>query len=93
VSYIFVVHFFNEHLRPQNFPMDLTIFTGRQTEKELEERHPTEYARLVESGELQRLQAAAPPAWANNLSRVFGAVAIVIGIVLMILTVEAFLSQ
>jgi cytochrome b subunit of formate dehydrogenase len=93
VSYIFVVHFFNEHLRPQNFPMDLTIFTGRQTKEELEERHPMEYIRLTKSGELESLQAEAPSARMQRVSRVFGAVAIAIGIVLMVLTVEAFLKQ
>ncbi len=93
ISYIFVVHFFNEHLRPQNFPMDVTIFTGRQSEEELAERHPEEYARLRENGELDTLQAAAPTPTAKTVSRVFGALAIVIGIVLMVLTVEAFLSQ
>lgn len=93
VSYIFVVHFFNEHLRPQNFPMDVTIFTGRQSEQEFAERHPEEYARMLKNGELEKLQAPAPTQTANRVSRVFGALAIVIGIVLMALTVEAFLSQ
>ena len=93
VSYIFVVHFFNEHLRPQNFPMDVTIFTGRQTQEEFEERHPEEYARLAVSGELEKLKAEPPSVWANKLSRLFGAAAIAIGIVLMILTAEAFLRQ
>jgi len=93
VSYIFVVHFFNEHLRPQNFPMDVTIFTGRQTEEEFEERHPEEYARLVEQGKLETLKAGPPTASSVKLSRIFGTAAIVIGIVLMILTAEAFLSH
>lgn len=93
VSYIFVVHFFNEHLRPQNFPMDLTIFTGRQSEVEFAERHPEEYARLQKSGELESLKASAPTQTATRISYLGGAMAIVIGIALMVLTVEAFLSQ
>jgi cytochrome b subunit of formate dehydrogenase len=92
VSFIFVIHFFNEHLRPHNFPMDITIFTGRQTEEEFEERHPSEYARASQSGELEGLRAEAPSAWNQKLSRVFGTTAILIGFVLLVLTVEAFLK-
>ncbi|MFQ5583857.1 MAG: cytochrome C, partial [Calditrichia bacterium] len=28
VGFIFTIHFFNTHLRPESFPMDLVIFTG-----------------------------------------------------------------
>ena len=28
-GFIFTVHFFNTHLRPEKFPMDVVIFTGR----------------------------------------------------------------
>jgi cytochrome b subunit of formate dehydrogenase len=91
VSFIFVIHFFNEHLRPHNFPMDITIFTGCHTEEEFRERHPEEYARAVKSGQLEKLRTEAPPVWLSNLSRIFGGAAILTGIVLLVLTVEAFL--
>ena len=29
VGFIFTVHFFNTHLRPEKFPMDIVIFSGR----------------------------------------------------------------
>jgi hypothetical protein len=29
IGFIFAVHFFNGHLRPGKFPMDMVIFTGR----------------------------------------------------------------
>ncbi|MCK7477978.1 MAG: hypothetical protein M0C28_11515 [Candidatus Moduliflexus flocculans] len=35
VGFIFTIHFFNGHLRPEKFPMDMVIFTGRITEHEL----------------------------------------------------------
>lgn len=28
IGFIFVIHFFNGHLRPGKFPMDMVIFTG-----------------------------------------------------------------
>ncbi|HTW66442.1 MAG TPA: cytochrome b/b6 domain-containing protein [Bryobacteraceae bacterium] len=93
VGYIFVVHFFNEHLRPNNFPMDITIFTGSQTEEEFRERHPEEYARAAEAGQLKQLRAEAPPAWAVRTSRLLGSAAVVIGVVLIVLTAEAFLRD
>lgn len=93
VGYIFVVHFFNEHLRPENFPMDITIFTGSQTEEEFRERHPEEYARAADSGGLEALLAPAPPSWAVTASRVLGGAALAVGIVLIVLTIEAFLRD
>jgi hypothetical protein len=88
-GFIFVVHFFNEHLRPDNFPMDITVFTGRQTEAEFQERHPIEYARLLKSGELEQFRAEASPASANRIWRVFGTVAVVIGLALIALIIMA----
>jgi len=93
VGYIFVVHFFNEHLRPHNFPMDITIFTGTQSEEEFRDRHPEEYARVAAAGGLAPLRAEAPPAWAVRTSRLLGGAAVAIGIVLIVLTAEAFLRS
>ena len=90
VSFIFTIHFFNTHLRPTNFPMDLTIFTGRQTEEEFKTRHPEEYERMAKSGELEKLRAEAPPLWLKNFGRIFGVVSILAGFVLIGLTVVAF---
>jgi cytochrome b subunit of formate dehydrogenase len=92
VSFIFVVHFFNEHLRPHNFPMDITIFTGLQTEEDFKHRHAVEYERLEAAGALEELRSDAPSAWASRWSRVGGTVAIVIGIVLLVLTIDALLK-
>jgi cytochrome b subunit of formate dehydrogenase len=93
VGYIFVVHFFNEHLRPDNFPMDITVFTGSQSEEEFRERHPEEYARAAEAGQLTAMRTQAPPAWAVRTSRWLGGTALVIGIVLIVLTADAFLRD
>jgi hypothetical protein len=88
--FIFAVHFFNTHLRPGSFPMDLVIFTGRETEKELKERHPEEYQRLLEKGQLQAAQADAPPQWLKIFGRLIGVIVISSGFVLLCLTLVAF---
>jgi len=88
--FIFAIHFFNTHLRPGSFPMDLVIFTGRETEKELKERHPVEYERMLEEGQLQAAQTSAPQHWLKIFGRVAGIVVISTGFVLLILTLAAF---
>lgn len=93
VGFIFAIHFFNTHLRPDNFPMDLVIFTGRQTEEELKHRHPEEYKVLVASGELEKLRVAPPPPWLQNFGRAFGATAVVIGFVFLALMIVAFVRE
>ena len=52
-GFIFTVHFFNTHLRPERFPMDVTIFTGRMSLAELKRDKPREYEALVANGTLQ----------------------------------------
>jgi cytochrome b subunit of formate dehydrogenase len=83
VGFIFTVHFFNVHLRPEKFPMDPVIFTGRVTEAELRREHPAEYEQLVREGRLEAIAADPPPRWLSNFSRVVGYTALAIGIVLI----------
>jgi cytochrome b subunit of formate dehydrogenase len=52
-GFIFTVHFFNTHLRPEKFPMDLVVFTGRVPLAEFRRDKPAEYEELVASGKLE----------------------------------------
>ena len=49
-GFIFTVHFFNTHLRPEKFPMDIVIFTGRMPIEDLQEDKPAEYDALLKKG-------------------------------------------
>lgn len=91
IGFIFVVHFFNGHLRPGKVPMDLVIFTGAVDEHALREERPAEYDRLIASGGLDTL--AVPPAAPAVLrrSRIVGGIALGSGIVLVVLIVYAVL--
>jgi cytochrome b subunit of formate dehydrogenase len=61
-GFIFTVHFFNTHLRPEKFPMDTSIFTGHVPLAELKRDKPREYEALLASGELeQHLEEPQPP--------------------------------
>ncbi|MCJ7555221.1 MAG: hypothetical protein MUO34_15220 [Ignavibacteriaceae bacterium] len=53
-GFIFTVHFFNTHLRPEKFPIDVCIFTGRVPLEEFKLDRPSEYRELVEKGELEQ---------------------------------------
>ncbi|MFI5095333.1 MAG: hypothetical protein WCE50_14340 [Candidatus Acidiferrum sp.] len=89
VWFIFTVHFFNTHLRPGSFPMDLVIFTGKETETELREKHSQEYQRLLKEGRL-RLTEVAPTSGLKTFARVLGWIIILTGFVLVWLTLTSF---
>jgi cytochrome b subunit of formate dehydrogenase len=93
VGFIFTMHFFNGHLRPEKFPMDPVIFTGRVTEAELAEERPDEYARLRASGRLDALRTDAPQLWVVRLGRVIGAFAVVFGLLLVGLILYTSLTK
>lgn len=83
--FIFVVHFFNVHLRPDKFPLDAVMFHGRATVQYMEEEHPAmmEDLRLGEPvSEKPVLDRPAPPPsrWASIVSAVFGFLALGVGI-------------
>ena len=87
--FIFTVHFFNGHLRPEKFPMDTVIFTGRLPEEELREERPAHFARLEESGELAKLRVGPPAPRVRRGGIVIGTVAILLGLTMVVLTVYA----
>ena len=92
VGFIFAVHFFNTHLRPGSFPMDLVIFLGVMPEREYREKHPAEYERLLRTGEIERRRVPPPPRWAQRLARGFGFAALGTGLALLVLIVLSTLG-
>ena len=92
VGFIFTIHFFNGHLRPEKFPMDPVIFTGRVTEAEMREERPDEYARLRRDASLDALRVDPPPEWLVRLGRGIAAVAVSIGLTLVGLILYAVLT-
>lgn len=92
VGFIFTMHFFNGHLRPEKFPMDRVIFTGRVSVEELKEERPSEYARLKAAGGLDALRAPEPEPWLLRLGTVIGTVAVTTGLLLVGLILYAVLK-
>ncbi|HSQ60705.1 MAG TPA: hypothetical protein VLT84_09785 [Acidobacteriota bacterium] len=91
-GFIFTVHFFNTHLRPEKFPMDLVVFTGRMPLEEFQEDKPGEYDELVRRGELEKHLVEPYPPIVIRAIRAFGWTALTIGfaIVLWILYAMIF---
>jgi len=92
VGFIFTMHFFNGHLRPEKFPMDPVIFTGRLTAAELAEERPDEFARMKATGQFDRLQVGPPRRWVRRLGRVIGTAAVTVGLLLVTLILYALLT-
>ena len=93
VGFIFTIHFFNGHLRPEKFPMDLVIFTGRVPEREMREERPVELARLIKEGRLAAQETTAPGAGVVTLGRVVGGTALALGIVTIVLILYSVLVK
>ena len=87
VGFIFTIHFFNGHLRPEKFPMDLVIFTGRIPEHEMKEERPVEYARLAAAGRLAAQEDTPPPESGKLFGRWVGGTALTLGVVTIVLII------
>lgn len=91
--FLFTVHFFNNHFRPDKFPLDTVMFTGAYKLDEFKREHALEYKRLVESGELESHRVA-PPSRAMTLgSRALGFTLITIGLVLLALVMIGLIGN
>ena len=90
-GFIFTVHFFNTHLRPEKFPMDITVFTGRMALEELKRDKPREYEALVASGKLEEKMEEAYPAIVTRTIRAFAWVALAVGFSIVLWIVYAVL--
>lgn len=90
-GFIFTIHFFNTHLRPEKFPMDIVIFTGRIPLEEFKLDRPAEYKELVESGQLEKHLAEPYPEIVIRAIRIFAWTALAIGFSIILWIIYAML--
>ena len=88
-GFIFIFHFFHNHLRPEKFPIDVSILTGRVPLDRFKEERPLQYQRLVNEGTLERLIVPPPSVWLTTISVIFGLAVIVTGLTLVALVIAA----
>jgi cytochrome b subunit of formate dehydrogenase len=90
-GFIFTVHFFNTHLRPEKFPMDIVIFSGRIPLEEFKLDRPDEYKKLTESGELEKHLVEPYPPIVIRAIKIFGWTALIIGLSMVLWIIYAMI--
>ena len=86
-GFIFTVHFFNTHFRPDKFPMDTVIFTGRMPVEELKHDRPREFKEMVESREIKKHLVPPLPDYVVRSLKIFATFALLTGLTLIILII------
>ncbi len=79
-GFVFAIHFFGTHFRPDKFPMDMSILTGVVSEEEMHHERPEVLERLRREGRLEQLQTRAPAQSRLWAVRIGGGIALVIGL-------------
>ncbi len=90
-GFIFTVHFFNTHLRPEKFPMDIVIFSGRIPLEEFKLDRPAEYKELLESGEIEKYLVEPYPPIVIRAIKVFGWIALSTGFSIVVWIIYAMI--
>ncbi len=91
--FLFTVHFFNNHFRPDKFPLDTVMFTGAVSLEEFKREHTLEYNRLVETGQLESHRVSAPSRAMALGSRILGFTLITVGLILLLLVAIGFIGH
>jgi cytochrome b subunit of formate dehydrogenase len=92
-SFLFLIHFFHAHFRPEKFPADLSVLTGMVSEQHLRKYRPDYIARLEREGKLDAMREKAPSKkrlWLNILG---GLLIFTLGFLLLVITILASLGE
>ncbi len=82
-SFIFAVHFFGTHLRPEKFPMDMAVLSGLVSEQEMRDERPDFVARMERDGTYDQLRTTVPSASRLRVIAAAGFVALSVGVALL----------
>jgi cytochrome b subunit of formate dehydrogenase len=92
-GFIFSVHFFNTHGRPEKFPMDFVIFNGQIAKEEMLEERGDQWKRYEKLGITESFACKKTSGVVYDfLVKGFGFIALFTGLSLLMLMVLAFLS-
>ena len=90
-GFIFTVHFFNTHLRPEKFPMDIVIFSGRVPLEEYKIDRPADYKKLRDSDKLEEQLVEPYPDFVIRGIRIFGWIALCLGFSIIVWIIYAMI--
>jgi len=92
--FLFTVHFFNNHFRPDKYPPpDIVMFTGAVPLEEFKRERALEYRRLLETGQLEKRLVDAPSRPMTLGSKILGITLIIFGLTLLTLVLIGFTSS
>jgi len=92
-GFIFTVHFFNTHGRPEKFPMDFVIFNGEMAKEEFIEERGDQWKRYEEAGVTESYAKLKPSGILYDFFiKGFGFIALFTGLGLLALMLLAFLT-
>ncbi len=91
-GFLFAVHFFNTHLRPEAFPLDTVIFSGSVPEEEVKDRWPGWYLRLPPSAR-RRCDAANGGVGCPPFARPVGVTLMGLGVIILIFVMFAAIQE
>jgi cytochrome b subunit of formate dehydrogenase len=92
--FLFTVHFFNNHFRPDKLPPpDVVMFTGTQSLEEYKRDHLRQYDRLIESGQLEKYLVDVPSKPMTIASKILGLTLITFGLILLFLVTAGFFGS
>jgi cytochrome b subunit of formate dehydrogenase len=79
-GFVFAIHFFGTHFRPDKFPMDVSVLTGIISEEEMRHERPEMLERLRAEGRLEELRVTAPSRARLCGARTLGLAALLVGL-------------
>jgi cytochrome b subunit of formate dehydrogenase len=92
-GFIFTVHFFNTHFRPEKFPMDFVIFNGQISKHEFIEERGDQWQRYEKEGSADRhLIKKRSTIFFDFFFKGFGFLGLFLGIALLFMMLYAFLA-
>jgi cytochrome b subunit of formate dehydrogenase len=92
-GFIFTFHFFNVHFRPEKFPMDTVMFSGRISKTELIHERKRLYDLWVERGELEKHKVKDEWEARKWIVLPAGVIAFFIGVILITLIFTAMFTR
>ncbi len=91
--FLFTVHFFNNHFRPDKFPVDVVMFTGTMSLEHFARDHGVQYRRLLESGQLDKHLVDAPSQAVTLRAKILAFVLIAFSLTLLTLVTIGFFQS
>jgi cytochrome c551/c552/cytochrome b subunit of formate dehydrogenase len=94
ICFLFTVHFFNNHFRPDKLPPpDIVMFTGTMSLEDFAREHTVEYRELVASGEIEKHLVDVPSRAMTLGSRILGLCLLAVGLTILTLVLIGFIGQ